>query len=309
MGDAARALVLTPSASLLQGFAVGTISSDGGHPRRSDPGRPPDAAALAAEATAVKERVDGWIADDLATSRVESGLVDGYFTDLRGALGLAMADEIAGTPRGILSGDPKKDFIAAWADGAKTYGAIGNPYAAGALPGSAPSIDGDTPLNRSAARLQGSAAHGLQQKLEQGRMLRDFADGKFGSGLVAILELRQGPGGALVSATLRESSLNPAFDAHVLRSAPRALKLLAAPPNEGLGIHPTGLSSVWRFEGHIVYKRRLRELHLARDGWYLAVLGLTGLATGSFDETTGEVELPDLRNPELRTTVRLLQVY
>ena len=38
-------------------------------------------------------------------------------------------------------------------------------------------------------------------------------------------------------------------------------------------------------------------------------LGATGLLTGTFDEVTGDAEIPDFRHPEFKLKVKLLQVY
>ena len=76
-----------------------------------------------------------------------------------------------------------------------------------------------------------------------------------------------------------------------------------------LGIHPEGLRSTWSFQGRVVYKRKLQEMDPLRDGWYVALLAAGGLATGTFEETTGEVEIPDFRNPQFKLTVKLLKVY
>ena len=285
---------------------------------RNEPGGFPDPDALrAAGAAEGKRNIDGWLADGLATARARNG-VDPYFVDL----GRAMEKEAAKEANKLLSGDAAKDLLAAYQDGASRYTKTGNPYAAGAIPGFAPQIDGDTPLAQNAQKFQGSGmAKGqslfgggvgpdaLRQKLEMGRSLRDFADGKFGNGLLAIVELRQGGDGRLVDLTLTEPSGNAAFDAHVLHTAPSAIGALGPPPEKGLGLHPEGLRTTWSFEGRIVYKRKLSDMSLLRDGWYLALMGMAGLTTGTFDELSGEVEVPDFRHPEFKLKVKLLKVY
>jgi hypothetical protein len=285
---------------------------------RNVPGGFPDPDAIrAAGALEGKRNIDAWLAGGLATARAEAG-ADSYFLDLRHSLERQAAIDADR----LLSGNAGKDLLNAYQDGAVRYAASGNPYGPGATPGSAPAIDGDTPLDRNASQFAGSGLQGgqalfgggvgpdaLKQKLEMGRMLRDFADGKFGAGLLAIVELRQGGDGHLVRLRLALPSGNAAFDAHVMRSAPTAISALGPPPEKGVGIHPEGLRSTWSFEGHVVYKRRRSEMSLLRDGWYLALLGAAGLMTGSFDETTGEVEVPDFRHPEFRLKVKLLQVY
>ena len=115
--------------------------------------------------------------------------------------------------------------------------------------------------------------------------------------------------GKLLELTLTRPSGNAAFDAHVLRRAPEAVTTLRPPPEQGIGIHPEGLRSTWSFQGRVVYKRKLQEMDPLRDGWYVALLAAGGLATGTFEETTGEVEIPDFRNPQFKLTVKLLKVY
>ncbi|HEY3444880.1 MAG TPA: TonB C-terminal domain-containing protein [Myxococcales bacterium] len=300
-------------------IALGSGGGRGfGETWRNEPGGFPDPDALrAAGAAEGKRNVDGWLRDGLATSRARNG-VDPYFSDL----GKALEKEAALESGKLLSGDAAKDLLSAYQDGASRYSKTGNPYAAGATPGFAPQIDGDTPLATNAQRFQGSGMSkgqsivgggvgpdALRQKLEMGRSLRDFADGKFGNGLLAIVELRQGSDGRLLQLTLTQPSGNAAFDAHVMRTAPAAVGALAPPPEKGIGIHPEGLRSTWSFEGRIVYKRKLSDMSLLRDGWYLALMGLAGLNTGTFDETTGEVEVPDFRHPEFKLKVKLLKVY
>jgi hypothetical protein len=252
-----------------------------------------------------KRNVEGWLNDAVAEARVQSGGIDGYFFTVRDAL----QESAQKDADRLLSGDAKKDLVIAWQAGAQTYGKSGNPYAPGERPGASPSVDGDTPLNRWAERFPDSNAAALKQHLEMGRSLRDFADGKFSPGLLALVEVRQGGDGKLVDLTLRQPSGNVAFDAHVMKSAPEAIAPLAPPPPKGGGIHADGLHSLWSFEGKIVYKRKLSEVNLLKDGWYMALLGATGVATGTFDETTGDGEYPDFRYPHFQLKVKLLKVY
>ena len=292
---------------------------------RNEPGGFPDPAAQrAADVALGKKNVEGWLNDAVAEKRVQNGAVDPYFFKVSDSLEKRAAQDA----NRLLSGDAKKDFVMAWQEGAKTYAKTGNPYAPGTLPDAAPAIDGDTPLNRAAEQFTdsglsqkggfsrveglitgGVGAGGMKMRQEMGRSLRDFADGKFSPGLLALVELRQGLDGKLLELSLRQPSGNVAFDAHVMRSAPQAISELPLPPQSGGGIHPDGLHSLWSFQGKIVYKRKMRDMNLLRDGWYMALLAATGLATSSFDETTGDMEVPDFRHPEFQLKVKLLKVY
>jgi hypothetical protein len=303
--DLPRAAPLGPSAALgEQTVEQGARGSrTWGSLTRNEPGFGPDRqAVLDAERTAVKGRVDGWLADDLATARVKGGIVDDYFGAMKRRL-----EETVDKPESVLSGDFVKDFAAAWSGAAQQYASTGNPYREGERVGAAPALDGDRPLGQMARRYQGSATDAVAQKFEQGRVLRDFADGKFGQGLIAIVELRQGGDGHLLRARLLEPSGSLEFDAHVLRVAPQALSLLEPPPPT-VKVPEGGLRSHWAFEGHIVYKRRLRDTTLLQDGWYLALAGMAGLMTGEFDQG-GDATYVDLRHPELKVKVRLLRLY
>ncbi|MGC4118085.1 MAG: TonB C-terminal domain-containing protein [Myxococcales bacterium] len=300
-------------------LAVGPGGGKGwGETWRNEPGGFPDPKAQReAGAAEGKRNIDGWLRDGMATSRARNG-VDPYFS----GLGKELEKQAAIDSSKLLSGDAAKDLLAAYQDGASRYTKTGNPYAAGAIPGPAPQIDGDTPLAMNAQKFQGSGMvkgqslfgggvgpDALRQKLEMGRSLRDFAEGKFGNGLLAIVEIRQGSDGKLLQLTLTQPSGNAAFDAHVMRTAPVAVAGLGPPPEKGIGIHPEGLRTTWSFEGRIVYQRKLSDMSLLRDGWYLALMGIAGLNTGTFDETTGEVQVPDFRHPEFKLKVKLLKVY
>ncbi len=314
----ARDLDLSIS-SRVGSLALGSGGGKGqGETWRNEPGGFPDPDALrAAGAAEGKRNVDGWLRDGLATSRAKNG-VDPYFSQL----GRELEKQAAIDSDKLLSGDPARDLLSAYQDGASRYAKTGNPYAEGATPGFAPQIDGDTPLAMNARKFPGSGLtngqsvfgggvgpDALRQKLEMGRSLRDFAEGKFGNGLLAIVDIRQGSDGRLLQLTLAQPSGNAAFDAHVMRTAPAAVAGLGPPPEKGIGIHPEGMRTTWSFEGRIVYRRKLSDMSLLRDGWYLALMGVAGLATGSFDEMTGEVQIPDFRHPEFKLKVKLLKVY
>jgi hypothetical protein len=313
--DLPRAVPAGPSAALgEQMVEQGSKGSRAyGSLTRNEPGLGPGRQALLdAERAVVKGRVDGWMADGAAEARVNGGIVDGYFGEMKQRLE-ARLDK----PEDVLTGNFVRDFATAYGHAARQYAVTGNPYRAGEVVGAAPDIDGDRPLAAMVQRYPEStvdkngrahpALNQVVQRSAQGRMLRDFAEGKFGQGLMAIVELRQGGDGHLLDAKLLEASGSAEFDAHVMKIAPQALTALGPPPAT-VKVAEGGLRSHWAFEGHIVYKRKLRDATLAQDGWYLALAGLTGLMTGDFD-TGGNATFVDLRHPELKVKAKLLRIY
>jgi hypothetical protein len=126
---------------------------------------------------------------------------------------------------------------------------------------------------------------------------------------MAVVDIRQTAQGKLVDLSLVKSSGNPLFDKFVLKSAPTAIESLPEAPANRPGIHPDGIRSTWAFEGRVTYKKKLSDMKLDKDGWYLAGMLPLSLLAGSFDEVTGVVEVVDLRNPEFVCKVRLLRVY
>lgn len=316
LSDLPRAVPAGPSAAVgEQMVEQGSRGSRAyGSVSRNEQGEGPGRQALLdAERAVVKGRVDGWMADGAAEARVNGGIVDGYFGEMKQRLE-ARLDK----PEGVLSGSFVRDFATAYGHAAQQYAAAGNPYRAGEVVGAAPDIDGDRPLATMAQRYpestggQGggrarSALNQAAQRSAQGRMLRDFADGKFGKGLFAIVELRQGSDGHLLDAKLLEASGSAEFDAHVMKVAPQALTALGPPPAT-VKVSEGGLRSHWAFEGHVVYKRKLRDATLMQDGWYLALAGLAGLMTGDIDMGS-DATFVDLRHPELKVKAKLLRIY
>jgi len=166
-----------------------------------------------------------------------------------------------------------------------------------------------------APRLSGISSEQLQACVDQGRTLDDFLSGKFGDGLTATVELNQGPDGKVLGVRLVAPSTLPAFDRHVLSIAPSALAKLPPPPDKGFGIKPTGMKSVWRFEGRVKFKRPLKEWNPLTGGLTGTLVGaLYGLACPglgppiTYDAATGQMELIDLAHPRFTCTVKLVRV-
>ena len=284
------------------------------------------AAAVAREAGHVKELVDGWIAGDVGVRRVQLGLVDPYFGSVRGALQEAIE---RGAPEGMPGRSVGEQLLDSVLGGMSTYGKTGNPYGEGQVPNAEPAereftghpqemarrYPGSRSINLGGGGGTGLSSEQLQACVDQGRMLDDFLSGKFGDGLTATVELSQAPDGKVLGVRLVAPSALPAFDRHVLSIAPAALAKLPPPPDKGFGIKPTGMKSVWRFEGRVKFKRPLKEWNPLTGGLTGTLVGaLYGLACPglgppiTYDAATGQLELIDLAHPKFTCTVKLVRV-
>ena len=126
--------------------------------------------------------------------------------------------------------------------------------------------------------------------------------------LVIVLELQQTPDGQLRSVQVVERSGNKAFDEYVLEAVPPALAKLTPPPAEALARHPEVIRTLWAVEGRVIYLRRISELK-GQDAWYIASAAGLGMLAGTFEETTGDMYVIDLRNPKFDCRPRLLKVW
>lgn len=283
-----------------------------GHLIHNRPEELPDPAVVAEyQREEAHAKVQGFLEGGFASQRVDNGLVSTWFTDLHHQL----AKSIEHPPMFV---EPfSLDHLDRWAKqhseldltafkaAAQNYGATGTPYL---TPEAMPAGELPSSLQRELDR-GSTQAREFAQTLQVGARLRDFGNGKMGAELTAVVELRQGPSGALLSSLLLQSSGNKLFDSWVMGQAIEGVGLTPPPPDAGLGIHPDGMRSVWAFAGKVVYKRSMQELKLKDDWWYLAAALATSALTGNFEETTGKVEYIDLRHPSFECRVSLLQVY
>lgn len=249
------------------------------------------------EAERVKSRVDGWLDDDRATGRVERGLVDTYFGSVRQALEAATANPPHFKPQLFQS------LLRDWASAAQAYGSSGSHSSPErGRPGE------QSPLGTAREDKPGTPLDDFGRTLDRGAALRSFADdGRVR--MLAIVEIRQARNGRVKQTLLLQSSGNPAFDAHVLRAGPTAIDGLPEAPARGAGIHADGMRTAWAFEGRVVYRKKVHEIELGKDWWYFLAAAPAALATGSFDETTGDVYVVDLHDPKFVCRVKLLRVY
>lgn len=247
----------------------------------------------AAEGLAIKERLDGWIRDDMADMRVADGNIDDYFVDLRKDLEknakLDMKAEIR--PQDFLANAARE-----YQHTLEQYGRSGSPGGVAAL-GPAGADPGGSQRDRDIA---------ADRFARMDELLHDA----YGGELVAIVELRQGSDGHFIDSVLLKPSGNKVFDAHALGAAPSAASVEV--PARVTQAHPEGLHTVWEFRGKLQLRKSLKKIKVKDPGElaYYASMGLLSAFTGvPFDETTGEVWILDLANPKIQCRVQLLRVY
>ena len=183
--------------------------------------------------------------------------------------------------------------------GAERYGATGSP-------------DVGVPSGQSLEEFarQGAAGGRARPRPSNTELVEAYSKGA--GALHAELELEQSPTGQLVSAKLSVSSGNPLFDAYVLEQVPKALASLGPAPEHFAG-KKERVRSLWSIDGHVSFTRtsRLSKLDAlnASDAAYLSALAALGVMSGNFEETTGEVFVPDLRRPHFDIRTRLLRAY
>lgn len=321
--DGPRALELLPGADVL-----GPPGESGATPggRTLHPGDLPGADELLAEETArVHDRVDGWMRGAVAAARVRGGLPDPAY----GAIGAALRDATREVPKFIDTNSPKEvgaAFVESWQAGAAKYGATGAPYAE--PEGRVEAIEKPSALAEAAGRGSPDGI-ALSQFFAAGARLQEFADGRAGAELYALVEIRQQGSGAVESVTLlRPSGVLP-FDRWVRERANTVASGFAA----DAGGRAKPYRSLWRFDGVVTFRRKLKlselDARAAVGMMSMAALSLlSGIGNtvppetgsqprdlgpripafvGRFDELTGEVDMVDLTNPQYDCRVTLLE--
>jgi hypothetical protein len=283
-----------------------------GHTLHNVPSELPDPAAVLAErAERGRVRVQGFAEDELAEARVHGGIVSGYFR----ALGRELSAGLEHPPEIFTPGAKPDDRLMEWAsqlarssEGAwQRYGATGAPYAE--PEGYRAELEVPSKLAEAAQNGEPFAMVAAARMHETARLL-EWADGRAGIDLVAVVELRQDADGTLRHATLVQPSGVRPFDAWVLRNAELSVDALKEPPPDaGPGIHANGLRSVWELRGRVSYMRSTRDFDAKQDAWYLLLMAPLGAAPGRFDEVTRTATYVDLRYPHYEATAKLLRVY
>ncbi|WP_395853780.1 TonB C-terminal domain-containing protein [Cystobacter fuscus] len=272
--------------------------------RPGDPSLSPE--TLAAEEHArVSARVQSFAEDDLAALRVENGLMDPYFSEVREAL----EKQLEGAPlfKGKTSGQKLQQFAQTYVKDAERYGHSGRVGKDRDRNAHEPL----TPLERLEALSQGNPAHDrMRGFLKMGEALQQHAEPE--PELVVILELRQAPDGQLRSVQVVEPSGDKAFDKYVSEAVPPALARLTPPPLKTPGVHlgvqSDGIRTLWAVEGRVVYLKQVSEMK-GKDAAYAAAMASLGALAGRFEETTGEVQVIDLLDPKFRCRARLLRLW
>jgi hypothetical protein len=242
--------------------------------------------------------VQVFIQDQQAQLRVANGQIDPYFSRLREALEKALEDAPVFSGTSLLN-----QAATSWGFQAGTYGATGNP-GTGPVP-KAPTVSEQ--LQELERRRGDESMEGLRGRIQAAQEMQKLAGGG-GAKLVVTLELHQGPDGSLRDAKLVSKSGNASYDAFVMSAVPPALAKLTPPPDGARGVRPDGIHTLWSVEGRVVYLRKLKELK-GQDTVYMAAAAAAGLLAGRFEETTGEIEVIDFRNPRFVCQPRLLSVY
>ncbi|MBU8895099.1 hypothetical protein DRW03_02420 [Corallococcus sp. H22C18031201] len=261
-----------------------------------DPSLAP-AVLAAQEHERVSARVKTFVAERIAQDRVETGRIHPYFGRIRASMEKQMEEPpLFDTPKIAVS------LLQHWAERAKAFGENGAP---GRMSAATPPSPGELLAARGR---DNPNLNSLRRHVQAGEELQRFADGVAKTSLTVTLEILQGPDGTLRDATVLIASGNKSFDAYVLKSVPPSLQALGAPPSDAPGIRPEGIRSVWEVEGRVSYLRKLKKMR-GQDAWYVAAAALAGVLAGRFEETTGEVDVIDVRNPHFVVRPRLLRVY
>jgi hypothetical protein len=294
------------------GIPVGPVTGaipGGSTGRTLRPGDGPSPEQLRAEERErVRGRVQGFLDDGLATLRVQNGLVDSFFGDMDGALEKGLSGAPLFAYQGVLKhffkatperGQALRELLAS----AERYGASGSPVALGESSGSERLED--------AAR---SGAAGARARTQPSAVDTVDAYSRRAGALYAKLELEQSHTGQVLSVKLVTGSGNPLFDAYVLERVPTSLAALGpAPEHFAARARSPVVRSVWAVEGHVSFARTLKLSKLdeldAEDAAYLSALMPLGLLSGNFEETRGEVIIPDFRRPHFDIRTQLLRVY
>ena len=318
--DTPRTTTLVPGPELL-----GT-ATEAPHGRTLHPGDlPSDEELLAEESARVTDRVDRFARAATSAARVRGGLPD----PLYGAMGAALRDATAEVPKLIDTNSVKEvgeAFANSWQAGAARYGASGAPYTE--PEGRLEALEKPSALAEAVAKGSPDGI-ALSQFFAAGARLQEFADGRAGAELYALVEIRQQGSGAVDSVTLLRPSGVVPFDRWVTERA----NSVAAGFSADAGARAKPYRSLWRFDGIVTFRRKLKMSELdarAAVGMMsmFALSMLSGLGNnappdasgpgrplgprmpafvGRFDELTGEVDMVDLTNPQYDCRVTLLE--
>jgi hypothetical protein len=275
--------------------------------------------------------------------RVRTGLVDTYFAELASALGQGAASP----PPGTQGASFVEGVLSTWSRAAKAYGETGTPGGPGPSGRPPAGHAGEFSL-RAEGNMAASNLVDLERRQRAGASFRDFAEGRFGEGIVALVQLRHAGDGKLESLALVRSSGHDAFDDFALETASASAGKVGAAPRPLLGVDAAGFRTLWSFEGRVTFLtvKKPRELTLRDALGAAAMLALNAVTpttdvprprdeegtlighaspltgsgepldtrhgsapfTGRFEEARGEVGVVDLTQPRFDVRVKLLAV-
>ncbi len=213
-----------------------------------------------------------------AHDRVDSGLVDPYFTALARTMRESWKPTLnmVGGAEGKGAGGDLANFAQGWHAAAKKYGASGNPLSADAAPAGAPTHE-----------FQRDPSGGT------GFDIADFAartnNGDVGvlSGVV-VVQLTQNEKGETTDIRILQSSGSAALDESA-RAEMRRVAGESRPPAHGLGLGGPSVRSVWKMEARMVTN------------------GLIPSAT--FDPSLGSASVQGPMQSRMVTRVELVAIY
>lgn len=252
--------------------------------------------------------MQGFLDDGMASLRVQNGLVDPFFGDMDRALEKGLSGAPLFSYQGVFKhffkvrperGAALREMLAT----AERYGATGSPDAPGEPLGS--------------ERLEDAARSGTAGARARSRPSTvDMVDGysRQAGALHVELELEQSRTGQVLGVKVLVGSGNPLFDAYVVEHVPASLAGLGPAPEHFSGrTKGATVRSAWAVDGYVSFARTLKFSKLeeldASDAAYISALMPLGLLSGNFEETRGEVIIPDFRRPHFDIKTRLLRVY
>jgi hypothetical protein len=251
----------------------------------------------AAQAEA-ESKVREWAQAELGRARVRDGALEPYFVALKHAL----EDNAQHAPP-FSTTSVVSEFVNNWKETAEQYGKTAELK-----------WEPEDPQMRALYRrldpplIPGSNTERIALGLAQFHLVKQELSGRAGMEMVAILELRQAPDGKVLEVKLQRTSGSKTFDAYALQTLPEAVAKLPPPSDDVRASHPHGMRTVWAYKGEISYLKNVKKFG-AKDLPYLASMGLLSALGGSFDETTGKVEIADVREPRYLCKVQLLGLY
>lgn len=316
--SAPRALNLTPRALA---DSRGDASIDpGGRTIRND-GSDATAGLLLEEEARVGGRVQAWATEDMASLRVDGGSKSTYFVELKNAFEEAVRRSGLPKPDRSAFEDARKIAEGSAREGGamvRRYAQTGNPNAAR----SAEERDVDHRVDQNAYVLAArpmvtgepehrAASAQVAQAIGQASALNRLVAQIGASSLKAIVQVEQRRSdGKLNSAEVVQSSGNELFDELVIQAAFDAVENLPPPPPGATGTHADLVRTVWEFAGRLQYRKKLRDIAPADRALAIAAGILSAPLAGlPFEETTGDVYLPDFANPQLDCSAKLLKLY